>query len=334
MSNLSPSLNSEAAQERDAFSERMVRDLSGVMSIFSVYIGVKLGLYNALVEGGPATSAELAARTSTQERYIREWLEQQTVGNILVVDDENLGSTQRRYSLPPIQSEILTDHESVFYFSPTVLQIVGSIKPLSTLLDAYRSGGGVPFDAYGTDLREGVAMGGARLTYIHELSQKWIPVMADVHNRLQINPPARVADIGCGFGWSSIGMAQGYPKINVDGFDLDGPSIDQARINADENHVADRVSFHVRDAADPTLTGQYDLVTAFETLHDMSDPVSALRSMHRLATDHGTVLIADMRTPEKFTAQGTIDDFWMYSWSIFTACQLACWARMRLGLGL
>jgi cyclopropane fatty-acyl-phospholipid synthase-like methyltransferase len=125
-----------------------------------------------------------------------------------------------------------------------------------------------------------------------------------------------VADIGCGFGWSSIGMAQGYPKIHVDGFDLDEPSIEGAIKNAQINGVSERVTFQARDAGDSTLAGNYDLVTAFECIHDMSNPVKVLSTMRHLAGEHGSVLVADERVGHTFTSQGNDVEWMMYGWSV------------------
>lgn len=130
-------------------------------------------------------------------------------------------------------------------------------------------------------------------------------MIPDVRARLQTDPSARVADIGCGHGWSSIGIAQGYPKVYVDGFDLDGPSIERAGQNARRNGVADRVRFQMRDVADSALTGQYDLVTAFECVHDMSNPVGALRSMRQLVVEGGAVLMSKKHSrPQETTPSG------------------------------
>jgi SAM-dependent methyltransferase len=125
-----------------------------------------------------------------------------------------------------------------------------------------------------------------------------------------------VADIGCGYGWSSTGIAHDYPKVHVDGFDLDRPSVERARDNARRNRVAGRVQFHVRNSSDPTLAGQYDLVTAFECVHDMSGPVSALHTMRQLAGERGTVLVVDERVGDTFTAKGNDVEWMMYGWSI------------------
>jgi SAM-dependent methyltransferase len=303
------------ASQRDAFIERFLQSAAGTFSLFSIYIGDRLGLYRALTEGGPATSSELAQRTNTHERYIREWLEQQTVAGILEVENENHGSATRRFSLPPGHVEPLIDCGSLNYVVPMAQLLVGAVRPLQSVLHVYRNGGGVPFDEYGVDLREGQAAINYP-AFWQQLPTEWLPAIPDVHARLQADPPARVADIGCGYGWSSLGMARGYPKIQVDGFDLDAPSIERAQENARWNKLADRVNFQVRDAGDPLLAGQYDLVTAFECVHDMNNPVGALQTMRRLAKKDGVVLIVDERVGDAFTAKGNDVEWMMYGWSI------------------
>ena len=302
-------------QERDAFVGRLLKSLAGAFDVFSVYLGDQLGWYRALAEGGELTSAELAARTNSVERYAREWLEQQAVAGILAVADETRPAAERRYRLPAGHVEPLIDHDSLNYLAPLFQLFVGAVRPLPQLLEAYRHGGGVPFAAYGADLREGQAAVN-RPAFLHQLSQEWLAAMPDVQARLQGSPPARVADFGCGFGWSSIGLAQGYPNARVDGFDLDEASIARAIENARQHGVAGRVHFQVRDAADPALAGQYDLVTAFECVHDLSDPVGALRTMRRLAAEGGTVLIVDERVGDQFAANGGDVEAMMYGWSI------------------
>lgn len=301
--------------QRDAFIERFLQFASGSFSLFSIYIGDRLGLYRALAEGGPFTSAELAERTHTHERYIREWLEQQTVAGILEVEDENHGAETRRFSLPPGHIEPLIDCGSLNYMVPMAQLLAGAVRPLPAVLDAYRNGGGVSFDEYGSDLREGQAAINYP-AFWNQLPEEWLPAITDIHNRLRSDPPARVADIGCGYGWSSLGMARGYPNIHVDGFDLDAPSIERARVNARRNGLTARVNFQVRDAGDPSLAGQYDLVTAFECVHDMNNPVSALQTMRRLVNKDGTVLIVDERVGDVFTSKGNDVEWMMYGWSI------------------
>jgi len=303
------------AQQRDAFTERLLQSVSGAFDIFSIYIGDRLGFYRALADGGPLTSTDLAARTETDERYAREWLEQQTVAGILTVDDEDLDAAARRFRLPPGHVEPLLDRDSLNYVAPLPRLIAGCVRPLATLLEAYRTGAGVPFSEYGPDMREGQADIN-RPAFLHQLAQEWLPTIPNVDARLLADPPARVADIGCGCGWSSIGIAQGYPNVRVDGFDLDEPSIESARENARQHGVADRAQFHVRDGGDPSLAGQFDLVTAFECVHDMTDPVAALRTMRRLASEDGTVLIVDERVGDTFSAEGDDVERMMYGWSI------------------
>lgn len=316
MSAAQPMSTEAIAGQRDAFIERFLQSASGTFSLFSIYLGDRLGLYRALAEGGPATSAELAKRTGTHERYIREWLEQQTVAGILHVENENHGTDTRRFTLPPGHVEPLIDCSSLNYVVPLAQLLVGATRPLPAVLDAYRNGGGVSFDEYGADLRDGQAAINYP-AFWHQLSQEWLPAMADIDTRLQqAEPPARVADIGCGYGWSSLGMARGYPNIRVDGFDLDAPSIERARENAKLNRLADRVFFQVQDASDPSLAGHYDLVTAFECVHDMTNPVSALQTMRRLVKQEGAVLIVDERVGETFTATGNDVEWMMYGWSI------------------
>ena len=301
--------------QRDAFIERFLQFASGTFNMFSIYIGDRLGLYRALMEEGPSTSAELAKRTRTHERYIREWLEQQAVAGILEVESENHSAESRRFRLPPGHVEPLIDCSSLNYISPMAQLLVGAVRPLPEVLEAYRNGGGVPFDSYGKDLREGQAAINYP-AFWHQLPEEWLPAITDVHARLEADPPARVADIGCGYGWSSMGMAKGYPRIRVDGFDLDSPSIKQAKENAKRNKLADRVRFQVRDAGDPSLAGQYDLVTAFECVHDLSNPVGALQTMRRLVKDDGVVLVVDERVGDKFTPTGNDVEWMMYGWSI------------------
>lgn len=307
--------NPDVAQQRDRFVGRMLESVGGAFNLFGVYLGVKLGFYRALAHGA-LTSAELAARAGADERYAREWLEQQTVSGVLEVEDDSLPAGQRRYRLPPGHAEPLLDEESLNFVAPLAQLVAGCARPLPALVEAYRTGAGVPYADYGPDLREGQAAIN-RPAFLGELAQKWVPAMPDVHARLHAaQPPARIADFSCGFGWSSIGLGQGFPFAQVDGYDLDVPSIEQARVLAAERGLSDRVRFHVRDVGDPELAGQYDLVTAFECVHDMSNPVAALKVMRALTAPGGAVLIVDERVGDEFTAQGNDVEPLMYGWSI------------------
>lgn len=301
--------------QRDAFIERFFGSVSGTFNLVSIYIGDRLGLYRSLFEGGPATIHELANRSHANPRYLREWLEQQAVSGILQVDDERLPADQRRFSLPPAYAESLIDCSSLNYLAPMAQMIVGMMRLLPEVVNAFRTGSGIPYDSYGSDMREGQAAINYP-AFANEMHTSWLPAIPDVHARLQSDPPARVADIGCGYGWSSISIARGYPRTQVDGFDLDEPSIEMAKRNAEHSQVADRVNFSVRDASDPSLAGQYDLVTAFECLHDMKNPVGALRMMGNLAGERGSVLVVDEKVGENFSVNGDSLDWLMYGFSI------------------
>jgi SAM-dependent methyltransferase len=161
----------------------------------------------------------------------------------------------------------------------------------------------VAWAEFGADMREAQAAQN-RPIFLALLGTEWLPQIPDVHARLGMDPPGRVADVGCGAGWSSIAIAKAYPTVLVDGFDLDEPAIALAQASAAEHGVADRVSFHVRDIAEAGLTGRYDLVAGFEMLHDLARPVEALRAMRGLLAEGGTVLIVDERVAEDFTAPG------------------------------
>jgi 2-polyprenyl-3-methyl-5-hydroxy-6-metoxy-1,4-benzoquinol methylase len=303
------------ARQREAFVERMLQSTAGTFDMFTIYLGERLGFYKALAENGWLTSDELAAHTGTYERYVREWLEQQAVVGVLEVEDASSEAKTRRFRLPAAHAEVLVERESLNYLAPLARLMAGVVHPLPSLLDVFRSGRGLPYNDYGPDMREGIAEMN-RPMFLKLLGTEWLPTIIDVHARLLADPPARVADIGCGFGWSSIGMAQAYPKVQVDGYDLDETSIEIATANALEADVSDRVKFHVRDASDPTLKGQYDLITAFECIHDMSDPVSALRTMLNLAGPNGVVLVMDERVSDSFTPKANEVEWLMYGFSV------------------
>ena len=308
----------DGERKAEAMAARLFAATIGGWDLIAVYLGDRLGYYRALAGRGAATSAELAAATRADERYTREWLEQQAVSGIVDVDDVEADAGDRRYSLSPGHAEALTDRNSLAHIAPLARGFVAVAAMAEDLVAAYRTGRGVPWEAYGDDMRE--AQGDTnRPLFLGPLGTEHLPAIADVHDRLQGDPPARVADVACGAGWSSIGIALAYPKVSVDGIDLDEPSIDAARANAETAGVADRVRFEVRDAADPALAGRYDVVTAFECIHDLSRPVEVLAAMRGLAADRGTVLVIDERVADRFTAPGDGVERFMYGWSI-TCC--------------
>jgi SAM-dependent methyltransferase len=297
----------------EALVERVFASAIALFDLAGIYLGDRLGLYRALASDGPSTSGELAARTGTDERYVREWLEQQAVTDILSVVDDDSDASRRRYGLPAGHAEALIAADSPSYIAPLGRQALGMLRPLPRLLEVFRTGAGVPYADYGTDTREGIADLN-RVMFLNELGSEWLPGIADIHERLVAG--GSVADLGCGTGWSSIAIAKAYPKTHVAGFDVDPASIETARANATSAGVDDRVRFHVRDASAPSLAGSYDLVTVFEALHDMGRPVEALASARRALATDGAVMVADERVAERFTAPGDDVERIMYGFSI------------------
>jgi 2-polyprenyl-3-methyl-5-hydroxy-6-metoxy-1,4-benzoquinol methylase len=319
-------------QRRDALVERIFGSCIGFMEILSIYVGDRLGFYRALVDDGGATASQLADATGTNERYAREWLEQQAVAGILDVDDAEAQPEERRYQLLDGNDEVLLARDSLYYVAPFVQQMVGITRPLPAVLEAFRTGGGVPYPDYGEDMREGIAYGN-RAMFVNLMGTEWLPAVSDVHERLQADPPARVADIGCGTGWSSISIARAYPKVRVDGFDLDEDSIAEAKANAEAEDLTDRVTFQVRDAADPELSGRYDLAIAIECIHDMSRPVEALRAMRSMVGNDGAVLVVDERVGGDFTAPSGEIERLMYGYSILHCLPVGMAEQPSVGTG-
>jgi 2-polyprenyl-3-methyl-5-hydroxy-6-metoxy-1,4-benzoquinol methylase len=291
-----------ADQRRDAFVERFASSVIGAQEVLSIYIGDRLDLYQAFADDSALAAPELADAAGIHERYAREWLEQQAVCGILDVEDAHAEPSSRRYRLPRGHDEVLLERDSLHYLAPLTQSLVSLAHTLPAVLEAFKKGGGVPFSQYGKDLRESMWVN--RAEYINLLGSEWLPAIRDVHLRLQADPPARVADVGCGMGWSSIAIARAYPKVRVDGFDLDEGSIAQAKANAEDERVTDRVSFRVQDAADPRFSGRYGLAIAIDCIHDMSRPVEALRAMRSLVGEQGTAIVMDGRVSEMFVAPG------------------------------
>ena len=303
----------DAVERRDALVERLFMSAVGAFELFSVYVGEKLGLYRELADREPLTPAELAEAAGVHERYAREWLEHQAASDILEVERDG---EERRFRLPEGHDEALLDPSSLNYIAPMGRAVLASIRPIDSLLEAFGTGGGVPYADYGDDLHEGQAMF-TRPLFENLLGKEWLPAVPEVHERLLADPPARVADVACGQGRSSIEIARAYPKVRVDGIDSDRASIERARENVAGSGVEDRVAFYERDAADAGLAGRYDLVTIFEALHDMSYPVDVLRAARALLAEGGLVFIGDERTEDTFTAPATEMERLFYGFSVF-----------------
>jgi 2-polyprenyl-3-methyl-5-hydroxy-6-metoxy-1,4-benzoquinol methylase len=283
-----------------AFAERVFMAALGSFELATVELGLRLGLYEVLATG-PATAPDLAGRAGVDTRYAREWLEQQaTAGILAIVADPVDGDPDHRvFSMPVAIQACLLDPDSLACVSPLVTFASAGPTFVPALVEAYRRGTGISFGGYGEWIRR-AQEGFNRPQFTHLLATEWLPAMPDVLARLSAGP-ARVADIGCGCGWSSIAIARAFPAVTVDGVDTDEASIADAAANAAATGVAGRVRFSTSDVATGS-DGGYDLVCCFEALHDMAHPVEALAAMRRMAAPDGAVFIVDERAADALSA--------------------------------
>ena len=296
----------------DAFAERLFSSTLATVECLSVYVGDRLGWYESLAADGPATPADLAGRTGTCERYAREWLEQQAVYGILLTDPTD---PERRYELPPGVREVLTDEHSLLYLGPLPRMFAAAGAHLPNLLDAYRTGGGVSWQELGADARESQAA--INRPWFERSLADALHGVADIDEVLR-RPGARIADVGCGAGWSTLALARAYPEARVDGIDVDAPSVEMARGNAESEsaELAARVTFRLADGATLAADDEYDAAFAFECLHDMPRPVEVLGAVRRAVRPDGLVVIMDEAVADEFTAPGDDLERFMYGASL------------------
>ena len=321
-----------ADSRRDELVERLFASALGAMDLLCVYVGDRLGMYKALADTGPSTSAQLASEAGVDERYAREWLEQQAMAGILEAVDAEASDAERRYAVPAGHDEVLLDGDSLNHMAPMAQLVVACALPIHAVLEAFGTGEGVPYADYGADLHEGQARFTQPL-FDNLLASEWLPAVPTIHDRLSADPPARVADLACGLGRSSIAMARSYPKAMVDGIDLDQASIARAQQLLSASGLEDRVKFHCRDAADPELSGRYDLVTIFEALHDMSYPVEVLRTARALLSDGGRLLVADEKTADRFTLDAGDVERLYYGFSVLHCLPVGMVGENAAGTG-
>ncbi|WP_405216436.1 class I SAM-dependent methyltransferase [Agrococcus sp. Ld7] len=294
----------------EAFADRMLQAAIATTDVLAAYLGDRLGWYRSLAEHGPSTAADLASRTGTAPRYAREWLEQQAVAGVLVLQD--VEGAEPRFELPAAAAEVLTDESSLAYLAPLARMFGASAAQLPALTQAYRDGGGVSWEQLGVHAREAQA----------DMNRPWFDRLPEALAGLpEIDavlraPGARVADVGTGAGWSAIALAAAHPALRVEGFDVDEPSIDAARANARAAGVDDRVSFHLLDAARLDEHGPFDAAFAFECLHDMPDPVSVLAAMQRAVRAGGPVVVMDEAVADRLVAPGDDLERLMYGFSL------------------
>ena len=263
---------------------RGVTDFGATFHAACTLIGDKLGLYKGLAAGGPQTPAELAQRTATVERYVREWLASQAAGGYVTLD-----AATGRYSLSEEQAFVLADENSPAFLPGAFQVALAATKAVPKLMEAFRTGQGLGWHEHDHELFHGTERF-FRPGYAAHLMSQWIPALDGVESRLKHG--GVVADVGCGHGASTVLMAQAYPRFTFIGYDYHEKSVQTARERARDAGVADRVKFEVARAKD--FPGQgYDLVTFFDCLHDMGDPVGAARHVRQSLSSQGTWMIVE-----------------------------------------
>src|SRR6185312_3998264 len=267
----------------NAFIGKFVTDLGAAVHSGMVVIGEKLGLYKALASG-PLSSAELAAKTQTDERYVREWLASQAAGGYVTYNE-----VTNQFSLSEEQAFTLANEDSPAYLPGAFELAFGSLAAVPRIADSFRTGAGMGWDEHVDGVFHGCEKF-FRPGYAANLVSAWIPALHDVKGKLEAG--ARVADVGCGKGASTLLMAQAFPKSKFFGFDYHDKSIEGARESARKAGITDRISFEVT-GADGYPGQNYDLVTVFDCLHDMGDPIGAARHVRQSLAEDGTWMIVE-----------------------------------------
>jgi SAM-dependent methyltransferase len=276
--------NNVNPEKLQAFIGKVVGDFGAALSSTLVYIGQRLGLYKALAEAGPSTPAELAERTGTVERYVREWLINQASGGYVEYDPSS-----GRFHLAPEQIVALTDEDSPFYVGGGFYVIKAMSRAEPRITEAFKNGGGLLWGDHDPDLFVGTERF-FRPGYTMNLTSSWIPSLSGIEDKLKAG--GKVADVGCGHGASTVIMAKAYPNSRFYGFDNHPPSIERARRAAQDAGVGDRCEFEVSSASE--IPGEaYDMIAFFDCLHDMGDPVGAARRACEALAETGSALIVE-----------------------------------------
>jgi SAM-dependent methyltransferase len=269
-------------EKLNAFVGRMLGDIGAAMNASLLVVGDKLGLYKALAQHGLMTSEELARKTGTTERYVREWLAAQAASDYVAYD-----AASGKFSMQPEQAAVFADEDSPVFLAGVGDIVAAMLRDEPKISEAFRTGKGL-----GWDKREPCLFCGTarffRTGYKHHLIQEWLPALDGVVAKLERG--ATVADIGCGHGVSTLLMAQAFPRSRFFGYDYHQGSVEEARCSA--KSLGERVTFEVATAK-TVPAKSYDLVCLFDCLHDMGDPVGALRHIRSILAPDGTVMIVE-----------------------------------------
>jgi 2-polyprenyl-3-methyl-5-hydroxy-6-metoxy-1,4-benzoquinol methylase len=294
-------------------TQRLCDATIGALELFGVHLGTTLGLYDALDRHGPLTFPELADRAGIHRRYAQEWCEQQAVAGYLTVASPSAGAETIRFALPDAHRGALLDPVDGDHVAPFAPMVVGIAGVLDQVVDAYRTGGGVPYAHYGTAFRDGQ---GAinRPAFTSDLVKVWIPAVPGLAE--QLSAGARVLDVGTGQGWSAISIQAAWPAAEVIGLDTDPASIVDARAHADQAGVDVRFVEPAADGVAIADLGPVDVAFVLEALHDMSQPGEVLRALRQVLADDGAVIVIDEAVAEAFGPRGDDIERMMYGWSI------------------
>ena len=307
----------------EAFAGRVIGDLGAAMHLPLVALGDRLGLYRAMAESGPVTSSELAERTGCAERYLREWLAAQAASGYAAYDPDG-----ERFWLTPEQAVALADEDGPFFMAGGSLVVTAVSGIVERLEGAFRTGEGVGWHEHHPMLFVGTERF-FKPGYVGNLVPTWLPALDDVEDKLRAG--GRVADVGCGFGASTILIGAAFPEADVVGFDYHGPSIEAARSRATDAGV-DSVRFEVATSSDYPGSG-YDLIAFFDCFHDLGDPPAAARHARQALADDGTVLLVEPlagdRLEDNLTPLGRA--FYSASTLVCTPASLAQDGHVALG---
>ncbi|WP_062386714.1 SAM-dependent methyltransferase [Demequina iriomotensis] len=292
----------------DAWADHVLEVVTTGMESLAIHLGDRLGWYRALAADGPLTARALADATGTHERYAREWLAHQAAAGMVTVTATPAGPV---HALPTGAAEALTDPRSLAYAAPAARLLAAAAAQMPALLEAYRTGGGVTWDALGDDARWAQADGNRPW-----FESRLAPALAEVPELHAVlsRADARIADVACGAGWSTLALARAYPDARVTGVDVDAPSIAHARERAEEAGLADRVDFVLVDGG--SLAGGYDAAFIIEALHDMPRPVEVLDAVRQAVRVDGAVVVVDERVEESPAPPGDPFERLMYGYSL------------------
>src|SRR5688572_12792373 len=313
----------------EALTTRLLQATVHTLELYGIYLGKELGLYEALKSGQRITPPELARAARIAPRYAREWLEQQAVAGFLRVESITAPAEARRYWLPAEHTNVLVAEDHPAHLAPLAQMVAGIGGALQRVVNAYRSGGGVAYPHFGAAFRAGQA-GINRPAFLSDLVVRWIPALPDLHGALT-STRMRVADVGCGAGWSTLAVAKAFPQAEVVGFDADGASVHDAQRNAAAHGIA--VRFDNRAANAMADDGPFDLVLVLEALHDMARPDEALRAIREALAPGGSVLVADEKVGDHFHAPADDLERLMYGWSIVHCLPVAMAEQPTAAIG-